>query len=143
MDTGAREMQLVILFDEPFWIGLVLVEGVRETRVHRHVFGSEPTDPEVALFARDELPRLIATNPAAVLPPTASALPPTRAGRRRYVEAALARTALTAEIEAALAATRSAQRRERRAEARLTREAEEERLRALHHARARARHHGR
>jgi hypothetical protein len=135
-------MQLVILFDEPFWIGLVLVEGPRETRVHRHVFGAEPTDPEVALFVRDELPRVVAANPAAVLPPTASALPPTRAGRRRYVEATLARTALTPQIEAALAATRAVRRREHRAEARLAHEAEEERLRALHHARVRERHRG-
>lgn len=43
-------IKLTICFESPFWIGLIETEDNGNFRVARHVFGSEPTDPEVAAF---------------------------------------------------------------------------------------------
>lgn len=43
-------IKLTICFENPFWVGLVETEDNGSFRVARHVFGSEPTDPQVLAF---------------------------------------------------------------------------------------------
>lgn len=43
-------VKLTICFEGPFWIGLIETEDEGDLRIARHVFGSEPTDPEVFAF---------------------------------------------------------------------------------------------
>lgn len=45
--------KLTICFENPFWIGLVETEDEGDYQVARHVFGPEPTDPEIIEFIRD------------------------------------------------------------------------------------------
>lgn len=45
--------KLTICFEKPFWIGLVETEDESGYQVAKHVFGPEPTDPEVGEFIRD------------------------------------------------------------------------------------------
>ena len=46
--------KLTICFERPFWIGLVEVEdGSGLYQVAKHIFGPEPTDPEVGEFIRE------------------------------------------------------------------------------------------
>ena len=45
--------KLTVRFEEPFWIGLVECEDGGSYSVAKHVFGAEPTTPEVFDFIRD------------------------------------------------------------------------------------------
>jgi hypothetical protein len=46
--------KLTICFEPPFWVGLVETEDdAGAYRVARHVFGAEPSDPEVAAFIHE------------------------------------------------------------------------------------------
>lgn len=42
-----------VRFEDPFWVGIVEVEDEGAYRVARHVFGAEPTMPEVLCFVCD------------------------------------------------------------------------------------------
>lgn len=46
--------KLTVRFEDPFWVGIIEVEGEGDYRVARHVFGAEPTTPEVLRFVCDE-----------------------------------------------------------------------------------------
>ena len=45
--------KLTVRFEEPFWVGLVECEDGDGYSVAKHVFGAEPTTPEVFDFIRD------------------------------------------------------------------------------------------
>lgn len=45
--------KLTVRFEEPFWVGLVEREDDGAYSVAKHVFGAEPTTPEVFSFVRD------------------------------------------------------------------------------------------
>ena len=45
--------KLTVRFEEPFWVGLVETEDGDGYSVAKHVFGAEPTTPEVFDFIRD------------------------------------------------------------------------------------------
>lgn len=45
--------KLTVRFEDPFWVGIVEVEDERGYQVARHVFGAEPTTPEVLRFVCD------------------------------------------------------------------------------------------
>lgn len=45
--------KLTVRFEDPFWVGIVEVENERSYQVARHVFGAEPTTPEVLRFVCD------------------------------------------------------------------------------------------
>lgn len=45
--------KLTVRFEDPFWVGIVEVENERSYQVVRHVFGAEPTTPEVLRFVCD------------------------------------------------------------------------------------------
>ena len=45
--------KLTVRFEDPFWVGIIEVEDGEGYRVARHVFGAEPTTPEVLRFVCD------------------------------------------------------------------------------------------
>ena len=49
----ADTCKLTICFDDPFWVALVETEENGQYRVARHVFGPEPTDPQIEEFIHD------------------------------------------------------------------------------------------
>lgn len=46
--------KLTVRFEDPFWVGIIEVEDEEGYRVARHVFGAEPTTPEVLRFVCDK-----------------------------------------------------------------------------------------
>jgi hypothetical protein len=48
-------MRLTILFDPPYWIGLLEAESDSLLYAARHIFGSEPSDAEVYAFVQNDL----------------------------------------------------------------------------------------
>jgi hypothetical protein len=137
-------MQLVVLYEEPFWIGLVLVQRGLETHIYRHVFGSEPSDPETAEFVRARLRSLLLGRPAGVLPEVERVhAGETHAARRRFVRDALGTSGLAPAVRDALEAGHRLSKSDARRDARRDREEEAEHRRELARARARERHRGR
>ncbi len=54
-------MRLTILFDPPYWIGLLEIESDGQLYAARHIFGANPSDPEVYAFVQNDLLPLINT----------------------------------------------------------------------------------
>jgi len=54
-------MRLTILFDSPYWIGLLEAESDDLLYAARHIFGSEPSDAEVYDFVQNDLLPLMQT----------------------------------------------------------------------------------
>jgi hypothetical protein len=54
-------MRLTILFDAPYWIGLLEVERDGCLYAAQHIFGAEPSDQEVHEFVNRDLLRLQAS----------------------------------------------------------------------------------
>ena len=48
-------MRFTILFDPPYWIGLLETESDGLLYAARHIFGAEPSDPEVYAFVQHDL----------------------------------------------------------------------------------------
>lgn len=46
--------KLTVRFEDPFWVGIIEVEDGGSYRVARHVFGAEPTIPEILRFVCDK-----------------------------------------------------------------------------------------
>lgn len=44
--------KLTVYFEDPFWVALAEIEDGYCYRAARHVFGPEPTEPEVELFVK-------------------------------------------------------------------------------------------
>jgi hypothetical protein len=58
-DPAGSRVTLTIFFDDPFWVGVVEVADEAGLSVARHVFGAEPTDPELAEFVHREYTALL------------------------------------------------------------------------------------
>lgn len=119
--------KLTVRFEDPFWVGIIEVESEGDYRVARHVFGAEPTTPEVLRFVCDKWRELRFTDGIQVQVEQAKRVNPKRLRRmiekeirssaRRGTKAqqALAeqREAAKGESEALSRARREEQRRER------------------------------
>lgn len=57
------ENSLIVFFDPPFWVGIFEQSDADTYRVARHVFGAEPTEPQLLELARHGFKDLIFTNP--------------------------------------------------------------------------------
>lgn len=110
---------LTICFEDPFWIALVEVEDEAHYQVARHVFGPEPTQPEVEAFVLSDWRRLnfspaLAKDPNA--PSAERRINPKR--QQRLVKKELARsTVKSTKAQLALADQREAAVQERKAAA--------------------------
>ena len=117
--------KLTICFEDPFWIGLVETEDDGAYRVARHVFGPEPSDPEVEQFIHDEWRNLRFTADLQVEKIGGTKkINPKRL--RRIIEKEIAANARRGtKAQQALAEAREANKVERKAQSKAAREAEE------------------
>ncbi len=58
--TGSSSVRFTVLYQYPFWVGVLEVEAEGELGAARHVFGVEPTGAEVAEFVRRGFVQLLA-----------------------------------------------------------------------------------
>ncbi len=119
--------KLTVRFEDPFWVGIIEVEDEEGYRVARHVFGAEPTTPEVLRFVCDKWRELRFTDGIQIQVEQAKRINPKRlrrmiekeirsnARRRTKAQQALAeqREAAKGESEALSRARREERRRER------------------------------
>ncbi len=52
------ECKFTVFFDPPFWVGIVEIIENNQCRAARHVFGAEPTEPDLLNFAMHQYSRL-------------------------------------------------------------------------------------
>jgi hypothetical protein len=116
--------RMTVLFDDPFWVALVEAEEAGGGRLYRHIFGGEPSGPEVYLFVLYELAELLRrpAAPLAIDQPAARMVNPKR--RAREAARSTAERGVSAAAELALELGRAAAKQERRASARAARDAE-------------------
>lgn len=133
---------LTVYFDGQFWAGLVeRHEGGRVSAI-RHVFGPEPTDPQVWDFIQYTLPALTGRMGASVDGPPPRPRPANPKRLARQAAQAMAAPAVSSVAHDALQAQLAARRKARRAQGKQQRE---ERARARHEQarrKAKARHRG-
>jgi len=132
-----------VFFDGQFWVGLLELQDDAAVRAATHVFGSEPTGPELLAFSHREFLRLLdkARDAPAALAVSAPGITPNAKRAAREAARSMKSGPAAATCDS-LQASRAAARADRRAEAKRALELELERKRALRTARAKARHRG-
>lgn len=139
META--QSKLTILFDPPFWVGIVEREHSGLYDACRIVFGAEPRDCEVYQFILDRYEHLV-FSPALEVPQSAERKrSPKRAQRLARREALPAGTGTKA--QQALQLQREQCKQERKALSREAREAEQERRYQLRREKRMEKHRGR
>ncbi|MDD6651887.1 MAG: YjdF family protein [Eggerthellales bacterium] len=122
----ADTCKLTIYFDDPFWVALVETEENGQYRVARHVFGPEPTDPQIEEFIHDNWRTLHFTDALQVEKKGGKRINPKR--MRRIIEKEIAANAVRGtKAQQALAEQREAHKLEKRAKSKEQKEAETER----------------
>ena len=111
---------LTILFDGQFWLGLFERQSGDRYAVHRHVFGPEPTDAELAQFINQEFHRLAFSRPAG----STEKLRRVRGFKKRLrlAKQALAKHGLGTKAQLALKQQQEANKTEKKVESRAARE---------------------
>lgn len=118
--------KLTICFEDPFWIGLVEVEEDGIYRVARHVFGPEPSMPEIEQFIKSHWKELHFTADLIVEKKGGKKINPKR--MRRIIEKEMAASACRGtKAQQALAEQREAGKLERKTKSKAQREAEKQR----------------
>ena len=122
----ADTCKLTICFDDPFWVALVETEENGQYRVARHVFGPEPTDPQIEEFIHDNWRTLHFTDALQVEKKGGKRINPKR--MRRIIEKEIAANAVRGtKAQQALAEQREAHKLEKRTKSKEQKEAEAER----------------
>lgn len=142
--SKARQMsycKLTICYESPFWIGLIETENDDGYRVARHVFGDEPTDPQIFEFIRDHWNDLCFTEELKIEKPEGRKINHKRMQRLISKEiAANARRGTKA--QQALAQQREADKLERRQQSKAQREAEKQERFAKRQEKRKQKHRG-
>lgn len=113
--------KLTIRFEDPFWVGVIEVEDEGGYRVARHVFGAEPTTPEVLRFVCDRWRELRFTDGTQIRTEQAKRVNPKRL--RRMIEREIQSSARRGtKAQQALAEQREAAKEAGRARSRACRE---------------------
>ena len=113
--------KLTVRFEDPFWVGVIEVEDERGYRVARHVFGAEPTTPEVLRFVCDRWRELRFTDGIQIQTEQARRVNPKRL--RRMIEREIQSSARRGtKAQQALAEQREAAKEAGRARSRACRE---------------------
>jgi hypothetical protein len=138
-------LELTVYFDDPFWVGFVERHGDGEVRVGRHVFGPEPSEPEVLAWVRDGLDDLLDRLSAPLVADDGRAVGPAGNPKRRAREAARAVLAHggSSKAQEAMRLAIEAGKQERRHETRAERETRATYKREVARRKARDRHRGR
>ncbi|MCI1664746.1 MAG: YjdF family protein [Atopobiaceae bacterium] len=133
--------KLTICFEDPFWVGLVETEDDGTYNVARHVFGAEPTQPEVEEFVAQHWNDLRFTADLMVEKRGGHKINPKR--MRRIIEREVAANARRGtKAQQAIAEDREANKAERAAESKAQCEAREKAAYEQRRAKAKARHRG-
>jgi hypothetical protein len=136
-------MKLTVLFDNPYWIGVLEEERDGNLYVARHIFGAEPSDQLVYEFVLNEMAALQRRMTVGI---------PIEAGERkavnpkrmqREVRRELARDGLTSKAREAMRLQIETRKQEHKRESRAEREALKEYKRGIAREKAKARHRGR
>jgi hypothetical protein len=133
-----------LFHDGRFWVGVLELDDGRWVHTARHVFGPEPTDPELLAFALDGYVGLAERADASVAVP-ADDRPARRPNPKRVAREAARQQAEprpSTRAQEALAHTFEAAKRDRRADTRARRREQAEQRYRMARARARARHRG-
>lgn len=135
-------MLLTIYFDGQFWAGLIECREEGRTSAIRHVFGPEPTDPQVWAFIQRDLPALLhrMTTSVASGPPRPRPANPKRLARQ--AAKALAAPAVSSVAQEALKAQQAAHKKVRRERSKQQREAQAEARYLQARQKAKQRHRG-
>lgn len=113
--------KLTVRFEDPFWVGVIEVEDEGGYRVARHVFGAEPTTPEVLRFVCDRWRELRFTDGIQIRTEQAKRVNPKRL--RRMIEREIRSSARRGtKAQQALAEQREAAKEAGRARSRACRE---------------------
>lgn len=135
-----------VFFEDPYWVGVLEITEPDGTRAARHVFGGEPSGPELLEFARGEFKQLLAQAHAAPMIPESERARPRVVNPKRLARAAAKQQAarpVSTAAQRALSESYSQSKVENRA-ARNRREAQAARERRdIARAKAKARHRGR
>ena len=140
---GEEMLRLTILFDAPYWVGLV--EKCRDDRLYvaRHVFGAEPSDTEIEAFVLRDLSALMRTMTVGLPSDGAASTRHTNPKRmQREIQRALLRADLPTRAQEAMRLQSEANSEERRKTGRAEREALQQHKRDVASAKAKARHRG-
>ncbi|WP_223066043.1 YjdF family protein [Paenibacillus caui] len=137
-------MKLIVYYENPYWVGAVEAEEQGIVKAARHIFGPEPTNPELLAFVQSgEFSRLIEGMNSVVA---------TGAGQIRKISPKRLQREVSKEMKARGIGTFAEQaiklqyeecKRERKKESREMREALKERKRELARQKAKAKHKGR
>ncbi|MBI5928860.1 MAG: YjdF family protein [Chloroflexi bacterium] len=136
-------MKLTILFDSPYWIGLIEYENAGMLYVSRYIFGSEPANEEVHEFVLYHLADLLKSMTVGVAVETSpiKRLSPKRV--QREIRRELTQPGITSKSHEAMRLQIEQNKHLQSRHSREEREAEREHKRAIARAKAKARHRGR
>ena len=135
-------MRLTVLFDPPYWIGLLEDERDGLLYVTRYIFGAEPSDQQVYEFVLREAVSLFARMTVGV--PTESA-EEHRVGYKRMIREAKRATeerGISTQAQQAIRQQIEANQQARRVICRADREAERDRRREIARQKAKDKHRG-
>lgn len=133
---------LTVFFEDPFWVGVVEREEEGALEVARHLFGAEPSGPEVHEFILRRLVGLLDHPRAAVAIAPATARPANPKRAARAAARALAQRGTSTQAQEALRLQLEQHKQERKQRRRAMRDAEAARKRQIKVAKAKARHRG-
>jgi Protein of unknown function (DUF2992) len=131
-----------VYFDGQFWVGVLEIREDGSVRAARHVFGAEPSGPELCAFGLGEFDQLLdaATASTPVSGPIAQRVNPKRAAR--LAARSLAERPVSTAAQDAMRRSIEVSARQRQVVDRQQRDAESERRRELRRTKARSRHRG-
>src|SRR5690349_3338648 len=96
-------MQLTILFQPPYWVGILEVARADQLLVARHIFGAEPNDAEIYDFVQRDLLLLMQTmTHGIVLDPVTSERRPNPKRLQREIKRAIAEQGISSKAQEAL-----------------------------------------
>ncbi len=121
--TGSSSVRFTVLYQYPFWVGVLEVEADGKLGAARHVFGVEPTSAEVAEFVRRGFVQLLAQAVGASLAGDTDRTGSRRASSSRRAARQAAQATLVTGISAEAQEALNAQLSERSERKQLAREA--------------------
>ncbi len=135
-------MRLTILFDSPYWIGLLEDERDGFLYAARYIFGAEPSDQQVYAFVQHDLLDLTAQMTVGLPIETAERHPVNPKRMQREVRRELSQTGVTTKAQEAMRLQIESRKRIRREDKREQRDALRDHKRAVAREKARAKHRG-
>lgn len=134
---------LTVFFEDPFWVGVVERQEDDTLHAARHIFGSEPSPPQVLEFVLYQLGSLLAKPAVAVSAEQPAPRPANPKRAAREAARALAQRGSSAQAYEALRLQLEQNKQLRKQHTRAQREAEANYKRRLKLQKAKARHRGR